>query len=124
MPEYPLRPADSFGNVTQKEVVGVETVKSSWNRQYFTIDSADGYLALECFSAAAWLSIIEEANFTLQTNKTASVITTLKVGAAAVDIRQNEFLARFTLILKFTPFSINRSSKKMSLRMGLIISTI
>ena len=66
-----------------------------------------GYLALECFSAAAWPSIIEEANFTLRTNKMASVITTLKVGAAADDIRQNEFLARFSLILKFTPFSIN-----------------
>ena len=29
---------DSFGDVSQKDVVGVKTAKSSWNRQHFTIE--------------------------------------------------------------------------------------
>ena len=95
--------------MTKKDVVGVKTAKSSWNRQHFTTDSANRVLGAGVFSAGAWPSIIEEANFTGRTNKMASVITTLKVGAAADDIRQNEFLARFSLILKLTPSSINRS---------------
>ena len=51
------------------------------------------HLALEFISAAAWLSIIERVNFTQRMNKMASLITTLKVGEAADEIRQNEFLA-------------------------------
>ena len=67
------------------------------------------YVALEYFGAAAWSSIIEEANFTLHMNKMASLITTLKVGEAADEIRQNEFLAWLSLMLKITLISITWS---------------
>lgn len=67
------------------------------------------YLTLEYFGAAAWSSIIEEANFTLRMNKMASLITTLKLGGAADEIRQNEFLAWLRLMLKITLISITWS---------------
>ena len=72
-----------------------------------------GYLALECFIAATWPRMTEEANFTSRTNRTASVITTLEVGEAVDDTRQNEFLELFTLILTRTPLRISLSWKNM-----------
>ena len=92
--------------MTQKNVVRIKTAKSSWNREHFTIGSADGILGARVFSAAAWPRMIEEATLTVRTNKMASVIATLKLAPAAEDTGQNTFLARFSLILKLTPLSI------------------
>ena len=99
--------------MTQKDVVRVKTTKFSWNREHFTIDSADGILGAGMFSAA-WPRMIEEATLTVRTNKMASVIATLKLTPAAEDTGQHTFLARFSLILKLTPLSINRSWKNIS----------
>ena len=73
-----------------------------------------GYSALECFSAAAWPRMVEEATLTVRTNKMASVIATLKLTPTAEDTGQHTFLARLSLILKLTPLSINRSWKNIS----------
>ena len=88
---------------------GLKLLIESWNREHFTIDSADGILGAGVFSAAAWPIIIEEATVTVRTNKMA-----LKLTPAAQDTGQHTFLARFSLILKLTPLSINRSWKNIS----------
>ena len=39
----------ALGNLTQKDVFRVKTAKSSWNREHFTVDSANGVLGAGVF---------------------------------------------------------------------------
>ena len=83
-----------------------------------------GYLGIVSVSAAACPREIEEATFTFRTYGIASVITNLKLGAAADETKQKESLALLSLSLRLTQFKIKRSWKKISLWMGPIISIV
>ena len=88
-----------------KRLSGVKLLKPRGMERTLQSTLRIGYLASVCFSAAACLREIKEATFTFRTYRIASVITTLKLGAAADETKQKEILALFSFILRLTPFN-------------------
>ena len=65
-----------------------------------------GYLAVDCFRAAACPRVMEEATLTFRLYRIASVINTLKLAPGNDETKQKEFLALLSFSFRLTPFKI------------------
>ena len=121
---YP--PLDIPDALEEEEVVRRKTTEPSGDGENRTLQSSRrmGYFAVDCFRAAACPRVMEEATLTFRMYRIASVITTLKLAPGTDETKQKEFLALLSFSLRITPFKIKRSWKKMSLWIGLIMSTV